>query len=118
MPRVVARCCQATLVARTQAPGTCQQELSERHGAGGEGAQTTTQGEVMGMRTSRRKTWVGVTAVFLNNNLLTFGCAGSSLLCGLFSSCGEKGLLLSLRWLLMLQRRALGHRLNSCGPWA
>ena len=29
---------------------------------------------------------------FLNFDLFTFGCTGSSLLCGLFSSCREQGL--------------------------
>ena len=33
--------------------------------------------------------------VLLKNNLFIFGCAVSSLLCGLLSSCGEQGLLSS-----------------------
>ena len=40
------------------------------------------------------------------------GCAGSSLLCGLFSSCGEQGLL-SYGW-----AQALGHTgFRSCRSW-
>ena len=35
-----------------------------------------------------------------NETKFFFGCAGSSLLCGLFSSCGERG------------------QLSSCGSWA
>ena len=67
-----------------------------------------------------------------------FDCAASSLLRGLFSSCGKWGAILqlqcegaSLRWLLFCRTRALGcegfsswgswaleHRLNSCGALA
>ena len=47
--------------------------------------------------------WTLVQTSFLKNNFInsfTFGCAGSSLLCRLFSSCGKRGLL------------------SSCGAWA
>ena len=33
------------------------------------------------------------TALILKKKLLVFGCAGSLLLCGLSSSCGDPGLL-------------------------
>ena len=36
-----------------------------------------------------------------NFTYLLFGCAGSSLLCGLFSCCGEQGLLSLVRRLLI-----------------
>ena len=38
---------------------------------------------------------LGSDFVFLKGIYLFFGCAGSSLLCGLFSHCGERGLLSS-----------------------
>ena len=49
-----------------------------------------------------------------------FGCAGSLLLLGFFSSCGEWGLLLvaAPEPLLAVSSLALEHRLNSCGSWA
>ena len=70
--------------------------------------------------------------------LFIFGCAGSSLLCGHFSSCGERGLLSSCRvhvshcnGFSCCRARVLGHssfstcssqplehRLNSRGAWA
>ena len=67
--------------------------------------------------------------------LFIFGCAGSSLLCGLFCSCSKQGLLflvvhgLLLWWLLLLWSskrvgfsswgsRPLEHKFNSCGSWA
>ena len=72
--------------------------------------------------------------VFPKNFYFIFGCAGSLLLCGLFSSCSERGLLPSgVRasrcsdfsclgaWALGLKgfgrcgSWALGHRLSSCG---
>ena len=65
---------------------------------------------------------------FLKNNfiyLFTFGCSGSLLLHGLFSSCGQWGLLSSCRaqalghmFFSNWGSRALGHRLSSCGTWA
>ena len=71
-------------------------------------------------------------------NLFVFGCAGSSLLCGLFSSCCERALLASCgAWasdccgFSCRRARALGHvgfssfhsqalehKLSSCGTWA
>ena len=55
-------------------------------------------------------------------SLFIFGCAGSSLLRGLFSSCSEWGLLSSCSvWashcvgFSCCGARALGYRLNSCG---
>ena len=95
------------------------------------------------------------TSEWLNNNwaillydsfkiylLINFGCTGSSLLCGLFSSCGEQGahfavvhrLLIALSCcgaqalrhegfravacgLSSCTSWALEHRLNSCGIW-
>ena len=89
-----------------------------------------------------------ISSVFYHFNYLfyvcIFDCAGSSSLCGLFSSCREQGPLqlwslgFSLLWLLCCGARALGclgfstygtrsqrlwflssqHRLNSCGAWA
>ena len=60
-----------------------------------------------------------------------FGHGGSSLLCGLFSSCGEWGLLsscggfsccraqaLECEGFSSCSTRALEHRLNNCGAWA
>ena len=57
--------------------------------------------------------------------LFIFGCAGSLLLCGLFSHCGEQATLqlwcvgFSL-WLLLLLWSMVfrTHRLSSCGSWA
>ena len=52
--------------------------------------------------------------------LFIFGCAGPWLICRLFSSCGEQGLL-SLRWLLLLRSKGsivVVHRLScpvACG---
>ena len=34
--------------------------------------------------------------------LLLHGCAGSSLLCRFFSSCGQRGLSVAVRWLLVV----------------
>ena len=59
-------------------------------------------------------------------NLFIFACAGSSLLCGLSSSCGEQGLLSSCHtWAShcggssCCGARALGHMgFGSCGPQA
>ena len=57
--------------------------------------------------------------------LFSFGCAGSSLLCWLFCSCGERGLLSSCSvWLLIAVAsrcvaRALGYTgFRSCCTWA
>ena len=77
--------------------------------------------------------------------LFIFGCAGSLLLCGVFSNCSEGGLLSSCgaqashcssfsccraqalgvqasivtaHGLSSYGSQALGHRLNSCGAWA
>ena len=87
--------------------------------------------------------WLAVSKKFLKiQHLFIFGCAGPSLLCGLFSGCGEWrplssfGAGFSLQWLLLLQSTArespsfsccshhstvvvelpgsLEHRLNSC----
>ena len=64
--------------------------------------------------------------VFFNCQVFwfTFGCAGSSLLHGLFSSCGEQGLLFSCNaWtspccgFSCSTAWALGHRLSGCGAW-
>ena len=57
---------------------------------------------------------------------LFFGCAGSLLLCGLFCSYGEQGLLSSCcvrasycGGFSYCRAQALGHAgFNSCGPWA
>ena len=64
---------------------------------------------------------VGSTAIFLKNDVFLFGCAGSSLLCRLFSSCGKRGFLLGavhrllLRWLLLLRSTGAKARgPNSC----
>ena len=74
-----------------------------------------------------RDSWKDSPFLFFNNliNLFNFGCTGSLLLHGSFSSCGEQSLLsinscvsFSLQWLLLLQSTALGHSLNSCGTWA
>ena len=58
---------------------------------------------------------------FLKNYLFTFGCAGSPLLCGLFSSCVEWGLLSSCDMRashcgdFSCGAQALGHtRFSSC----
>ena len=48
--------------------------------------------------------------------LFTFGCAGSSLLCGLFSSCGAWGLLSSRGPLIAVASLVAEHRL--WGAWA
>ena len=60
-----------------------------------------------------------------NFYVFTFGCAGSSLLCMLFSSCGEWGQLSSCgEWashcsdFSRLCSRALEHGLSCCGTWA
>ena len=70
--------------------------------------------------------------------LFIFGCAGSSLLCGLFPSCGEQGLLsncsmwashcggfsgcraqtLGHKGFISCGSQALEHSLTSCGTWA
>ena len=59
--------------------------------------------------------------------LFIFGCAGSSLLCGLFSGCGKQGLLSSCgaqtsviagSGLSSCGSQALEHSFNSCGAWA
>ena len=77
---------------------------------------------------------------FNKKNLFIFGCAGSSLLLRLFSSCGEQGLLsgCSAQASLVAEHRlyvlqasvvaarglggcgswALEHRLSHCGTWA
>ena len=74
---------------------------------------------------------MGIKKIFFLN-LFIFGYAGSSLLCGLFSSCGEGGLLFvavhgfliavaSLVWssrargLQSFRLPSLEHRLSSCG---
>ena len=56
--------------------------------------------------------------------LFNFGCAGSSLLCQLFSCCSKWGLLfvvvcrLFLQWFLLLQSTAVGHEgFSSCCVW-
>ena len=56
---------------------------------------------------------------FLKINSFIFGCPGSRLLCGLFSSCGKRGLLSSCNawashwgWLLSLRAWALGTQVS------
>ena len=59
--------------------------------------------------------------------LFLFGCAGSSLLCGLSSGCSKQGLLSSYgaqtsviaeSGLRGCSSQALEHSLKSCGAWA
>ena len=79
--------------------------------------------------------------IFFPSNVYLFGCIGSSLLCELFSSCGEwSTTLVAVFWFLLLRStgsracgwasiviahdlnsggfQALEHRLNSCGAQA
>ena len=76
--------------------------------------------------------------IYLFTYLFSFGCAGSSLLCGTLSTCGEQRQLSSCSgkashyggfsccgaWALGLVgfsswgSWALEHRVNSCGTWA
>ena len=53
---------------------------------------------------------LGAGPCFIFNHLFTFGCAGSSSLCRLFSSCSAD---LPLRWLLSF--RSTGSRRSGCG---
>lgn len=46
--------------------------------------------------------WDSIWVFFFFNNLVIFGCAGSSLLTGLFSLCGERGLLLVVVFRLII----------------
>ena len=61
-----------------------------------------------------------LSTLILKNNFLylffIFGCAGSVLLRGLFSSCAEQGLL--SRLLIVVTSHVAGHWLNSWGTWA
>jgi len=49
--------------------------------------------------------------------LLLSGCAGSSLLCRLFSSCGQRGLFVAMRWLLIVVASLVAEH-GLYGMWA